>query len=263
MRISSQTMPPADTPAARKAAGKEKIPQADILSQQEDILEFSKRILSRTDEDKGMFYSRPEAAPHNTSSGSKVPDKSGALTRRLVSAKYQGEIRAILSEAFENLSDLITAAMSDDPAQSRAALAAIRRINKLISRSQRKISDLNQEDMTSQRQKNAEKKELEQLAKEIEAELKRKIIERKRREKMYLKDAKDSKEEPLGPITRLSRAEIEAQVQALALAKAQLQMMPSSLSAGPPVTDTPASASAAPGSAGAGEAGDGGLEAEG
>jgi hypothetical protein len=140
-------------------------------------------------------------------------DRSGALTRRLVEAKYQGEVYAIISEAHKNLSEWLEAAIGGDA----KAMAAVRRLNKLIRRASRKVSDLNKEDILRERHNRAEKKQMEAQAAQIRAELKRKIAERKQREQGYMRSARQQNgiggphfPKPMSP------AALEAKVMALA-----------------------------------------------
>jgi hypothetical protein len=139
-------------------------------------------------------------------------DRSGSLTRRLVAARYQGEVYAIISEAHKNLSEWLEAALDGDA----SAMAAIRRLNRLIRRASRKVSDLNREDVLQQKQRRAEKREQEQAAAQIKAELKRKMAERVNRERGYMRDIHYQANSPPGFPKPMSPAELEAKVLALA-----------------------------------------------
>lgn len=162
-------------------------------------------------------------------------DESGRLTRRLVSAGKQGEVMTILSEAYQNLSEMLKAAMSGGE-EGRKAMIAVKRLNKLIQRAQRKISDLDKEDGLRQKQSRAEKKQEELRVKQIKAELVRRITERKKREKNYLRDVAEPKDD--GNTSRvLSPAELEAQVLALAQMMAQVSTIAVSADAGTGTVD--------------------------
>ena len=152
-------------------------------------------------------------------------DDSGRLTRRLVSSSSQDEVRSLVSEAYHNLSELYQSAMGGGP-ESAKAWAAIKRLNKLIKRAYRKISDLNREDTLRVRKRRAEKRQEEARAKQIKTELCRRIQERKTREKGYLRDAerKNELERQIGP--DLSPAALEAKFLALADSMAQVTAPP-------------------------------------
>jgi hypothetical protein len=155
-----------------------------------------------------------------------LKDKSGALTRRLVAAGFQGEVRVIITEAYDNLSEWLKAAMSGGK-EAGKAFAAIRRLNRLIQRSQRKIGDLDKEDMIRQKQARAEQKQQEMRVKQLKVELYRRAEERKMREKRYLRDAGEpagNQRENASP--DLSPAALQAKINALAAAMAQLTAPP-------------------------------------
>jgi hypothetical protein len=172
---------------------------------------------------------KPEA---DNAGSSGIKDKSGALTRRLVAAGFQGEVRVIISEAYENLSEWIKAAMAGGK-EAKNAFAAIRRLNRLIRRSQRKIGDLDKEDLLRQKQARAEKQQQEMRVKQLKVELYRRVEERKTREKRYLIDAA----EPAGNRQKntspdLSPAALQAKINALAAAMAQLTAPPPATAGG-------------------------------
>jgi hypothetical protein len=147
-------------------------------------------------------------------------DNSGRLTQRLVNANKQDEVRMILSEAYQSLGEWRMEMMGGNPATLRKALAAIKRLNKLIRRAQRKIADLNKEDGLRAKQKRAEKQRQEFRVKEIKADLYRKMAERKKREKGYLRDAYFRDDNGPRLPGALSPAALEAKMLALADAMA-------------------------------------------
>jgi hypothetical protein len=158
-------------------------------------------------------------------------DKSGKLTRRLVTASFQGEVQAIISEAYENLSDWIKAAMSGGENTGKA-FAAIRRLNRLIQRCMRKIGDLDKEDVLRQKQVRAEKKQEQLRAKQIQAELNKRLYERRKREQGYLRDAREMDGVEKIPGMGLTPAQLQAQLSAAAQALAQLSAPPPPAPAG-------------------------------
>jgi hypothetical protein len=158
-------------------------------------------------------------------------DKSGDLTRRLVVAAYQGEVQAILSEAYENLSDWIKAAMSGGEDVGKA-FAAIRRLNRLIQRCQRKVRDLDKEDVLRLKQARAEQKQEQLRAKQIEQELTKRIQERKKRERTYLRDTGEQGRDEKIPGMGLTPNQLKAQIAAVAAALAQFSAPPPPVTAG-------------------------------
>lgn len=156
-------------------------------------------------------------------------DKSGKLTRRLVTAAFQGEVQAIISEAYENLTEWLKAAMAGGEDAGKA-FAAIRRLNRLIRRCQRKIGDLDKEDALRLKQARAEQKQQELRAKQIEQELRRRIYERKQREQRYLRDTREENRKPFGP--QQSPAALQAKIAAIAQTLAQFTAPPPPAAAG-------------------------------
>jgi hypothetical protein len=152
-------------------------------------------------------------------------DASGRLTRRLVAAGFQGEVRSIITEAYENMSDWLKAAMGGGE-DARKAFAAIRRLNKLIQRAQRKIGDLDREDLLRLKRERAEQKQESLRAKQIEQELKRRIEERRMRERRYLQEIRPEKEGQGKPDPGLSPAALQAKITALAATLSQLSAAP-------------------------------------
>ena len=177
---------------------------------------------------------RPRYGPHGAARAEKAAaaakdagprDESGRLTRRLVASASQGEVRSILTEAHQNLTDWLKAAISGGE-DSQKAWAAIKRLNKLIRRGQRKIGDLDKEDLLRIKRRHAEKRQEELRAKQLRQELYRQIEQRKLREKKYLHDAHPSDHEREAPGSGLSPAALQAKINALAASLAQLTASP-------------------------------------
>ena len=143
-------------------------------------------------------------------------DETGRLTRALVAAKSIMEVQNVLSEVYKNLFPLQMAAASGD----EKAAAIVRKLNKLISRSNRKIRDLNKEEALRMRKKRAEKSEQKDLEEKARIELKRIERERKQREKKYLHEPNYSGNKSPG-IPSPSLAATEAKIRALAQQMAQ------------------------------------------
>lgn len=177
-------------------------------------------------------------------------DDSGRLTKRLVSAESSEEVRLVLSEAYENLAQLRLAALSSDAKESRAAMNGIKRLNKLIQRAHRKLSDLGKETLLRQKRERAEERCQEQHVEEIKQELKRRLIERKNREKGYLRDAHVPNERDRDPFG-VSSAALEAKISALAELMAQSSAAPTSITVGADASASAASTVAEGGGAAA------------
>ena len=161
-----------------------------------------------------------------------LEDNSRKLTRLLVAAKSQFVVQLVLGEAHKDMVNLRMAAISGDKELIAKANAIIRRLEKLIRRGNRKITDLGTEDRIRRDMEKAEADAKVERAKQIAADLKRKLAERKTREKRYLEDRDEDDDELQGglenagvvnPATKLSAAEeakIEAMARALAAAEA-------------------------------------------
>ena len=119
----------------------------------------------------------PERQPKETKPESKPPlrSKAGKLTRRLVMATGQFEVRQILTEASKELLSMRVAAATYEGSEAATALAIVRNLERLIDRGVRKIHDLNEED--------------ELRARKAREELKEKEQKRMTRERRYLLDA--------------------------------------------------------------------------
>ena len=189
-----------------------------LLEESSVILELSIDALRKDADSKafGTGFNRTEPK-ENKSSG--IDDPSGRLTRMLVSAKSSEEIYTILSQAYKSLGEALTASASGD----EKAMEVVRRLNKLIRRATRKLRDFSKENDMRLEQKRAEKKRLELLAKQLEEELKRKIAERKKREKKYLIDADKPINNNQKPIPGVSGIALEARLRMMEMAQKMAQ----------------------------------------
>ena len=156
--------------------------------------------------------------PEDDGESGEIEDESRKLTRRLVAAKTTLEVQDVLSAAHKNKMNLHMAAAQGD----KKAAAIIRRLNRLISRGNRKVRDINKEQMMLIRQQQAEAKEQAQIAKKLRDELKRTQIERTNRERRYLRDRLEDDEENAPVISGAPQAATEAKIMALAQAMAAL-----------------------------------------
>ena len=183
----------------------------------------TKDTLDLSQEAQELFWSNETAniyaeRPEDDGEGGRIEDESRKLTRRLVAAKTTLEVQDVLSAAHKNKMDLHMAAAQGD----KRAAAIIRRLNRLISRGNRKVRDLNKEQIMLIKQQQAEAKAKEQIAKKLRDELKRTQIERTNRERRYLRDRLEDDEENSPMISGASQAATEAKIMALAQAMASL-----------------------------------------
>jgi len=153
-----------------------------------------------------------------------INDNSGNLTRRLVSASNTFVLHKIIGDAFKDLGELRLALAMSDGEDADTIRQVIRRLERVIRRGNRKISELNREAALERKQDNALKEDKQQRAEQIEAELRRQIIRRRNRERGYLEEL--AREEIMGAINSAvakldpaTEARITAQAQAIAAAQ--------------------------------------------
>ncbi len=167
---------------------------------------------------------------------SKPTDSSGALNKRLVAALSQMEVQQVISSASKDLISLrVAAAMCSDKDDAQAIKAIVRKLEKIVTRGQRKIRDLTQEEGMQQKEIQARQRKEEQRADEIKKELREYIRERKRREKKYLRETEEKQNasnpaqaSPPGTQNQELDAATEAQIAALAEAQAAVEVSPGS-----------------------------------
>jgi len=138
-------------------------------------------------------------------------DETRKLTRMLVSAKTPDEVQGVLIDTYNHMQEWQKLAANGD----KEAIKVVRKLKRLVSRGNRKITDLNKEILMHQRQQRAEKAEKNLQAKRLEQELKEAQRERKARERRYLQDRDDNNEDEeseFGP----TMAETEAIIRQLA-----------------------------------------------
>lgn len=160
---------------------------AEAAMDKEDIAEFSNT------EDGQNGYKANSAFASGVKTGSafetrtsKPQDNSSELTKRLVAAAGQFEVRQITAEANTSLVKLRMYAGISTGKDKEIAEAYIKRLEKLLSRADRKIKDLNNEDIMKLEQARAKKKNQQKRAEEIKAELRKQKVLRKQREQNYL-----------------------------------------------------------------------------
>ena len=155
----------------------------DLSDKNKDRAIFSTAALSDT-------FENIHRTEQNSPEGS-APIRSSIaqLTQRLVSATGQFAVRQIIAEANGELLDLrLALAFAQDASERDAILAVIRRFDRLMARSFRKIRDLDQEDMLRLEKTRAKREDKDDLAHDLSKELHRRVRERMAREERYLRD---------------------------------------------------------------------------
>jgi len=138
-------------------------------------------------------------------------DETRKLTRMLVAAKTPDEVQGVLIDTYNHMQEWQKLASNGD----KEAIKVVRKLKRLVSRGNRKITDLNKEIVMHQRQQRAENAEKKREAIRLEQELKEAQRERKARERRYLQERDDENEEEeseFGP----TMAETEAIIRQLA-----------------------------------------------
>jgi len=190
--------------------------QSETAAYQDDksaaILELSEEIREKLGNKTLRENERAEAAESDEEGEEVRPsDETRKLTRLLVAAKTPDEVQSVLMDTYNHMREWQKLASNGD----KEAIKVVRKLNRLVSRGNRKISDLNKEMVMHQRQQRAEKAERNQEARRLENELKEAQRERKARERRYLQERDDDNEDEeseFGP----SMAETEAKIRQLA-----------------------------------------------
>jgi len=181
------------------------------------ILEFTEETRERLST-KSLRETERTEATESEGEDIRPTDETRKLTRMLVAAKTQDEVQGVLMDTYNHLREWQKLAANGD----KVAIKVVRKLNRLVSRGNRKITDLNKEMLMHQRQQRAEKAEKNQQAKRLELELKEAQRERKARERRYLRERDDDNEDEeseFGP----TMAETEAKIRQLAAQMAALK----------------------------------------
>ncbi|MDR2908896.1 MAG: hypothetical protein LBU86_03325 [Oscillospiraceae bacterium] len=131
---------------------------------------------------------KPKKAENPYAQADRPGDPSGQLTRRLVAAGGQVEARQIAAEAGSSIAKLRLYAAIVKGEEADKAMAAVRRLEKLLTRVSRKIRDLDGEDIVKVRKIKAEKERRERRAEQLKQELSKKRLMRMIREHGYLRE---------------------------------------------------------------------------
>ena len=139
-------------------------------------------------------------------------DDTRKLTRMLVNAKTPDEVQGVLADTYNHMRDWQKLAANGD----KEAIKVVRKLNRLISRGNRKITDLNKEIVMHQKKQRAENAEKNREARRLEMELKEAQRERKARERRYLQEREDDNEDEESSEFGPTIAETEAIIRQLA-----------------------------------------------
>jgi len=164
---------------------------------------------------------RAEAAAAAEGEGEEVrpSDDTRKLTRMLVAASTPIDVQNLLTDTYNHMREWQKLAANGD----KEAIKVVRKLNRLVSRGNRKITDLNKEIVMHQRQQRAEKAEKNQQAKRLELELKEAQRERKARERRYLQERDNENEDEESTEFGPSMAETEAKIRQLSAKMAALK----------------------------------------
>ena len=182
---------------------------------EKDIYQRSAEERQRLLQNSKKTVQSDEAIKRPKSSAS-IQDVAAALTRRLVDSTTQMEVLQVSSLANRELGQLRLIAASCNGEDAQKAQACIKKLEKLISRCNKKSRDLGKEELLAADQKRKERAELEQRAKEIERELEQRILKRKRREQKYLQENEEHDNSPW-QLTAAEKAQIAAQAEVRAM----------------------------------------------
>lgn len=157
-------------------------------------------------------------------STSKPEDPSPALTRRLVIATTSFEVRQLMAEASRSLMSLRMIAATGEKEDQATAQQYIKKIEKFLKRSQKKIKSLSEEDKMQAQKAVEENNAKNENAKKIEKELRQKKHKRQNEEQRYLLETElqtgnvksSNFKNPSSPLDAASEAQIALQAKMLA-----------------------------------------------
>lgn len=204
--------------AVAEAAAEAEAAAQQAAEKQQAVLDALEQAKEKQD---AFDFSKLEAANSNFKvTVSKPKDTSAQLTQRLVSALSQFEVRQVISQASRALTQVRIAAAMSTGKDAEQAMAIVRRLERLLSRADRKIEDLNIEDDLKLKRASAQHKKQEQRAREIKEELVKRQRQRQNRENGWLREAMldkpgSNQEKP----ESMSEAEIAALAEAMAAAE--------------------------------------------
>ena len=217
-----------DTLAAKKNADKK--PSGDEtegIFDPIDTVDVSEEAREKLSINKALGENERAEAVDEEGEEPRPTDETRKLTRMLVAAKTPDEVQGVLADTYNHMREWQKLAANGD----KEAIKVVRKLNRLVSRGNRKITDLNKEIVMHQRQQRAENAEKNQQAKRLELELKEAQRERKARERRYLQERDNDNEEEeteIGPTI----AETEAKIRQLAAQIAALKTNATDVSSG-------------------------------
>ena len=198
-----------------------------------DVVDFKSQLEESQKKQEALRQMMEQLAQSKNSfkiSSTPPQDSSARLTRRLVGATMEMEVRNVMIEAGQALTKLQIASATCEKADKAKIEAMIRRIKKVLDRGGQKIKDLGNEQVLQARQKNAKAAKQEARAEELKAELRRRQAKRRDKEQGYLREAdqqalSDATQQAVAQsggrvkLDAASEAQIEAEAQAMAAAE--------------------------------------------
>ena len=160
---------------------------------------------------------------------SSLEDETARLTKELVNAFAEMDVRMVVSKANKSMMSLRIAAAMGDAQTKKKAEALLAKMSKLMDRAFTKIKDLREETELAFREKCARKTRQRERADEIKAELRQKERMRREKEQKYLRESESesghadqmlrAQEAFATPDAAMSDAAIAAQAEAQAAAE--------------------------------------------
>lgn len=198
-----------------------------------DVVDFSSQLEESQKKQEALRQMMEQLAQSKNSfkiSSTPPQDSSARLTRRLVGATMEMEVRNVMVEAGQALTKLQIASATCEKGDKAKIEAMIRRIKKVLDRGGQKIKDLGNEQVLQARQKNAKAARQEARAEKLKDELRRRQAKRRDKEQGYLREAdqqtlSDATQQAVAQsggrvkLDAASEAQIEAEAQAMAAAE--------------------------------------------
>lgn len=146
----------------------------------DNIIDMMKKMQQEMDDLKNKFKII------NTNSAFNAPME---VYSKLARAKNTAEVKVVASAARFKITRLKSMLRDCEDADKRKIKAAIRQLDKAITRAYRKVQDLSKEDNLNQEGLNAKRRNEKKLAEYKESELQKRIVVRKIRERAQISEA--------------------------------------------------------------------------
>lgn len=185
-----------ESTAGAKGAEEALAAEKEAATKTEELLKGAEKnrdqiMISTTKEKKNpyaAFYMAQSENKFNVSTG-KPSDSSSQLTKRLVNAVGDFEVRMVMSQASSSMINLRIIAALGEPEDKEKAKAILAKLEKLIGRAQKKLRDLSNESALQRQKVKSEQKKQTRRTEEIKEELRSRQRVRMARENGYLLEA--------------------------------------------------------------------------